>query len=305
LKRFLLILFLMLLTAKGTRSQDTLSFWEPAPTLQKDRVRGVSIGLAAGYTASMAGLYSLWYADYPHSDFHTFDDNNEWLQVDKAGHLGSAYYLGKWGIDLFQWTGMEKKKATWIGGTAGLAFLTTIEIFDGYSEEWGFSTGDMIANCAGTAMAISQELLWEDQRIKIKFSWHATDYAQYNPDLLGDDFPETLFKDYNGQTYWLSANISSFFPASKFPEWLNFSVGYGAEGMTSAGNEPSDSEIADTPDFERYRQFYIAPDIELSNLKVKSKLLKSVFGVFGFIKFPAPAIEINGNDQVKFHWLYF
>lgn len=239
-------------------------------------------------------------------EFHTFDDNNEWLQVDKAGHFGSAYYLGKWGIDLFQWTGMEKKKATWIGGTAGLAFLTTIEIFDGFSEEWGFSVGDMVANAGGTAMAIAQELTWNEQRIKVKFSWHPSDYAQYNPDLLGEEFPSTLFKDYNGQTYWLSANIHSFLPASTaFPGWLNFAVGYGAEGMTSAGDETSDTELPNTPDFERYRQFYIAPDIELGKLKVKSKMLKSFFGVIGFIKFPAPAIEINGSDQVKFHWLYF
>ena len=287
----------------------TFLTWSTAPRktgTDKSRIKGVAIGLGATYTVSMVGLYSLWYKDYPMGEFHTFDDNDEWLQVDKAGHFGSAYYLGKWGIDLFQWTGMEKKKAVWIGGTAGLAFLTTIEIFDGFSEEWGFSVGDMAANVGGTAMAIAQELIWEEQRIKVKFSWHPTDYAQYNPDLLGEEFPSTLFKDYNGQTYWLSANLHSFMSeSSMFPKWLNMSVGYGAEGMTSAGEEPSDSEIPGTPDFPRYRQFYIAPDIELSKLRTKSKFLKSCFSVFGFIKFPAPTIEINGNNELKFHWIYF
>jgi uncharacterized protein YfiM (DUF2279 family) len=286
--------------------QDTIGFWDKSPVPDRARITGVSVGLGSAYALSMTGLYTLWYKDYPMGEFHTFDDNGEWLQVDKAGHFGSAYYLGKWGIDLFQWTGMERKKATWIGGTAGLAFLTTIEIFDGFSEEWGFSMGDMIANTAGSAMAISQELIWQEQRIKVKFSWHPTDYAEYNPDLLGESFPATLFKDYNGQTYWLSANIHSFLPdQSKFPKWLNFSVGYGAEGMTSAGADDSDSEIPGTPDFDRYRQFYIAPDIELSKIRVKSKALKGFFGVIGFIKFPAPTLEINGNNDVTFHWLYF
>ena len=43
-----------------------------------------------------------------------------------------------------------------------------------------------------------------------------------------------MLKDYNGQTYWLSANLKSFFKKSNVPTWLNISVGYGAEGMFGA-----------------------------------------------------------------------
>jgi hypothetical protein len=41
-------------------------------------------------------------------------------------------------------------------------------------------------------------------------------------------------KDYNGQTYWASANFKSFFPKSNLPPWLGVSVGYGAEGLFGA-----------------------------------------------------------------------
>ncbi|HEX5002245.1 MAG TPA: DUF2279 domain-containing protein [Bacteroidia bacterium] len=287
-------------------SQDSIGFWDRAPEQIPQRVRGVAIGLGSAYAVSMIGLYSLWYKDYPSSSFHTFNDNDEWLQMDKAGHFGSAYYLSNWGINLFQWTGMNEKKATWIGGASGLAFLTTIEVFDGFSSEWGFSWGDMIANTTGSALAVGQELAWKEQRIKIRFSWHPTDYSDYNPQILGDGFPETLIKDYNGQTYWASANIYSFLPGeSRFPKWLNIAIGYGAEGMTRAGTDPSDTEIPGTPEFERYRQFYIAPDIDLSKFKTNNRVLKTFFGVIGCIKFPTPALEINGNDQIKFHWFYF
>lgn len=45
------------------------------------------------YAGSMAELYYLWYKDYPQTNFHFFNDNSEWLQMDKMGHFFSSYYL--------------------------------------------------------------------------------------------------------------------------------------------------------------------------------------------------------------------
>lgn len=286
-------------------AQDTTNFWDAAPSYSKQRGRIVAIGLGSTYVASMTGLYYLWYADYDMGKFHSFDDNDEWLQVDKAGHLGSAYYLGKWGIDLMQWTGMKHTKATVIGGGLGFAFLSTVEAFDGFSNEWGFSSGDMIANAGGTVMAVSQELLWKEQRISIKFSWHPTDLNQYNPDLLGQGFPETMFKDYNGQAYWLSGNIASFLKDdSSFPKWLNIAAGYGADGMLGA-RDNLEFQSGPASEYKRYRQFYLAPDIDLTKIKTQNNILKIAFRAFGFLKFPAPTLEYNNKNNLKFHWLYF
>ena len=44
------------------------------------------------YVASLVALNELWYADYPRSSFHFINDNDEWLQMDKLGHLSSSYY---------------------------------------------------------------------------------------------------------------------------------------------------------------------------------------------------------------------
>ena len=46
------------------------------------------------YTATLLGLNSLWYKDYPRSSFHWINDNKEWLQMDKMGHMASSYYMG-------------------------------------------------------------------------------------------------------------------------------------------------------------------------------------------------------------------
>lgn len=285
---------------------DSIRFFDRATEYNPKRawLTGTSLGVV--YGASMTGLYSLWYKDYPMGNFHLFDDNAEWLQVDKVGHLASAYYLGNWGIGLFRWTGMDRKKSILIGGASGWVFLTTIEIFDGFSDQWGFSTGDMIANTAGSAISIGQELLWDEQRIKLKFSFHQSDYAQYRPDQLGDSFTENLFKDYNGQTYWLSLNLHSFLNHdSGFPKWLNVAFGYGAEGMTGARSNVVSVKAGDTTVFPRYRQYYISPDIDLTRIPTKSRTLKTIFSTFGFLKVPAPALEITDHGKIKMNWLYF
>jgi hypothetical protein len=187
----------------------------------------------------------------------------------------------------------------------GLVCLTSIEIMDGFSEQWGFSTGDMIANTAGTALFIGQQLGWHEQKFVLKYSFHSSPYAQYNPDLLGSTTLQNMVKDYNGQTYWLSANISSLgLQHTRFPKWLNIAAGYGAEGMTGATNNPSEIDGVPVPYSERYRQFYIAPDIDLSRIPVKSKTLKLILNTIGFLKIPMPTIEFNKNG-VKFHPLYF
>jgi hypothetical protein len=303
---FLAVVMMVACMGGNAYSQDTLSFFDPSPTYSAKRITWVAAGLGVTYAASMAGLYQLWYKDYDSGEFHFFDDSGEWLQVDKMGHLGSAYYLSHWGMGLFRWTGMKRNQAAWLGSGAGYLFLTTIEIFDGFSEEWGFSVTDMVFNTLGTGIALGQEFAWREQRMKIKFSYHPTDYPQYRPDLLGSTPVEQLFKDYNGQTYWLSANLKSFMrKSSKFPVWLNIAAGYGAEGMTGAEDNSYTDAIPGYPEFERYRQFYIAPDIDLNRIRWKSGFMKGFAGVFGFIKIPAPTLEIRSTGTVKYHWFYF
>ncbi|MBP6558271.1 MAG: DUF2279 domain-containing protein, partial [Flavobacterium sp.] len=213
------------------------SFLKPSDSLNKTRLKTVVISETAIGATALIGLNQLWYADYPRSDFHFINDNAEWLQMDKAGHVFSAYHLGSFGANALKWSGSSRKSQLIYGATLGLAFLTTVEVFDGYSTNWGASVGDMVANVSGTALFVSQELLWNEQRIVPKFSFHTTPYASARPDVLGSSLQEQILKDYNGQTYWLSTNIPSFAKTSKIPKWLNIVIGYGAEGMITSNNE--------------------------------------------------------------------
>jgi hypothetical protein len=273
---------------------------------QPKRGKIIAIGLGSAYAGSIGLLSEAWYKDYPKSSFHFFNDNKEWQQMDKLGHMGSAYYLGRWCSGLFRWTGTSSEKAAWLGAGSGYLYLLTVEVLDGFSSNWGFSSGDLIANTAGSALFLAQEIGWHDQRITFKMSYHESGLAKYRTNTLGENFPERVLKDYNGQTYWLSANIHSFLPSeSKFPSWLNIAFGYGADGMIGANVNEMQYNGKEVPQFERVRQFYLAPDIDLTKIKTKSKFMRSAFRLFGFIKFPAPALEFRSNGKWILHGFYF
>ena len=296
-------LFFFLLQIGFGFSQHLDSFLKPADSLNKTR-RTIVVASELGVSAaSLVALNQLWYADYPKANFHTINDNSEWLQMDKAGHVFSSYHLGSFGASALKWSGVSRKNQLIYGATLGFVFLTSVEVLDGYSSEWGFSYGDLAANATGTVLYVSQELLWKEQRIVPKFSFHTTVYASARPNVLGSSLSEQIFKDYNGQTYWLSANLYSFFKGSKIPKWLNFAVGYGAEGMIVGNDEPVNTVFF--PDKERTRQFYLSFDVDLTKIRTKSHLLKTVCAIFNTIKIPAPTFEISSSRGSKFYLLYF
>ena len=300
-------ILLCLCVSSSTWAQDSLGFWEPSSTFHKKRTLGVGITEGVGYVGTMVALDALWYRDFPRSSFHFFNDNDEWLQVDKVGHTFTAYIVGKAGFEVLDWAGVDRKKAIWYGGGLGFVFQTSLEVFDGFSEEWGASSGDLIANTVGTGILIGQEYAWEEQRLTLKFSAHLTEYAQYRPNVLGSSAPERIIKDYNGQTYWVSCDVRSFLQSdSKWPEWLNVAVGYGADGMTHGSPEfPDLGPGISIATFPRQRVFYVSPDINLQKLVKKPGLLKTFVGSISWLKFPAPAISYGTNDGLRGHWLFF
>ncbi|QNM86797.1 DUF2279 domain-containing protein [Polaribacter pectinis] len=293
------LFFIIIFCSLKLCAQDS-SFLKKSDTLNKKRRNAVIITESILAGGTLLALNELWYKDYERSGFHFTNDNAEWKQMDKIGHFMTSYYVGKVGMEVLDWAGVSKKNQLIYGATYGFAFLTAVEVLDGFSKEWGASSGDILANAAGTGLLVGQELLWNEQRITVKYSFHQTEFAKQRPNTLGENYIQQALKDYNGQTYWLSANIWSFNKESNFPKWLNIAVGYGADGMLYGETKPSNL-IQQDP----YRQFYLSLDIDLVKIKTKSKFLKSLFSVVNFIKIPAPTLEINTKGKIKFHYLYF
>jgi hypothetical protein len=279
----------------------------------KKRVRLVTAANAVGYGGVLIGFNAAWYANYPRSSFHFFNDNAEWLQVDKAGHMYGAYIESYGSYEMWRWSGLSRKQRIWIGGLSGLAYQSIIEVLDGLSSEYGFSTGDYAANILGSGLFIAQELAWDDQRIKLKFSFHKKDYGTADLDaranvIYGRSETERFFKDYNAATDWVSVNIKSFFPKTNLPRWFSVAFGYGAEGMFGArsniAKDKNGNIIFDRSDIKRYRQWFIAPDIDLTRIKTNKKAVKILFAFLNSFKFPTPSIEFS-KGNIKAHWIHF
>ena len=301
----ILLFFLLNLCYFNVFSQDSLKIsiknqQENQSKISKKHFHLALAGASVAYGAGLYGLHTLWYKNNAQTSFRFFNDNQEWLQMDKLGHFFTTFQLSRLGRDALQKSPLSEKKALFYGSFVGAFLLTPIEIFDGFSAGYGASWGDEIANLSGSAMVLGQYLLWNELRIKPKFSFHTTDFASLRPNTLGKNFTEQLLKDYNGQTYWLSVDMDKFLPHKKFPKWLNIAVGYGAENMVFGRNQ--ENLMAG---FEQYRQFFLAPDLDLSFLKPKKRWAKIALYVLESIHLPSPALEYTSKGNLNWHWLYF
>jgi Predicted periplasmic lipoprotein (DUF2279) len=298
--------FVICLLSFNCLGQGKVDFFTPSPSLNNSRLIPLLAGEGAFYATSMVGLNELWYKNYPRSSFHFFDDNKEWQQMDKLGHMLTAYTISRITSALYQWCGIKQLPASVYGTSLGMAFQTNIEIFDGFSSAWGFSPGDMIANTTGASIFLSQQSGWGEQRIGFKISFHPTEYSEYRPEELGYNELQQSLKDYNGQTYWISIAIASFLPkGTKIPGWACIDFGYGAEGMIGAiTNPPIYNTNGDEQYFDRYRKYFVSLDVNLTKIPTNSGALKAVFGAVSFIKIPMPTLEYS-RKKFKFHILYF
>ena len=270
-------------------------------SLVKKKVDKFLIITGVGYGASLIGLNQIWYKDFPRSKFHFFNDNPEWKQLDKLGHFYNSYQLSKAASVVLTKLSLEEKKAHATGSLLGFAMLSSIEILDGFSEEYGASWGDVLSNGLGAGLSYGQFILWHETRIHPKYSFYPSDYASLRPDVLGKQWHEQIIKDYNGQTQWLSFDISKFLPQdNRFPKWLNIAVGYGADGLVHAREEENTAA-----GYESYRQYYLALDLDLTHIKSDSKFTNTLLYLVNMIHLPAPAMEFNKKHGFKLHGLFF
>lgn len=278
-----------------------LKFLEPATQLNKSRLYSISGIWAASYGSSIYMLSNYWYDNL--QGFRTFDDRNNWLQVDKMGHVHTAYFQGAWGAQLFKWAGLDHKPATLIGGSVGFVNQTVIEILDGQSPSYGWSNSDFLANALGSIFFIGQELQWQEQRILLKFSYKRPDYKKYQiPRIYNAAIQEfgnggeAFFKDYNAQTYWISTNIYSFLPKdSKYPKWLNVAVGFGADQMFHA----TSNENIGITGIERRREFYLSLDVDFTKIKTNNRLAKTALFLLNVFKVPFPALRFTSDGEIN------
>jgi len=281
-------------------------------------------GGVTGYALGSAFLYQNWYARYDRSAFHFYNDWGEWNNMDKLGHIQASYFQTDMIYKGLLWAGTNEDKALLQAGFISLGFQSTIEIMDGFSEKWGFSVPDFASNILGASLFVVQHNIWQQQKLKIKYSYFPSGInsvaitepgsennvliTERKKSLFGNTLPQQMLKDYNGQTFWLSANPSDWIPASQWPAFLAIAAGYGSNNMLGGysnkwkvNGTAVDGEALVGP---RYRQYILALDYDLSKLRTRSPFLKQLLHMLNHLKWPAPAVELRSDGSLHFHLLF-
>jgi len=294
-----LCLAMQIFMVKPARAQAEI---KPSDTIQKPWIRWA---LPGAMTASLPVLYQLWYKENSTSQFHFFNDNPEWFQMDKLGHAFTVNLLQDRYTEYLEKAGYKRNKAAALACGYTLGYLTIIEVMDGFGKGWGFSSGDMAANVAGSLLFWGQDRLWGKQKIQMRFSWSPSPYRKMRPTLLGENHLAAIIKDYNAQTYWISFPLEGL-PA-RWGKLLMISLGTGAKGMLGArSNVYTENNITYYyTDIPRFRCWYLSADINLRDIKTKSKWANRLLHTFGFIKVPFPALEFSGARGLRFlPWMF-
>ncbi len=257
------------------------------------------------YGASIYVFNQTWYKDRETVPFHFYDDSKAYLQVDKLGHAFGSYFYSYIGYSSLKYLGFSRNASLIYGGTLGFVLQFPIEIMDGFHEGWGFSWSDIAANASGSLFVIGQELLFQEQIAKFKYSYWESEYSSKANGYLGDNSFDRILDDYNGHTYWLSVPINKLIQKSIVPDWLCVSLGYGANGMYGEYNNISEYNGVAIPETQRYRQFLFSLDIDWTKIQTKSEILNIILKGLTFIKLPFPALEYNSLGELKYHWVYF
>lgn len=242
--------------------------------------------IITGYPLAMLAYgYNAWWEDRT-NDFHV--EYEGWFEqdayrggADKLGHAYTTYLSTRLLTCAFNWAGNDARQsaklATILAGGATLA----IEILDGYTEDIGFSTEDLVFDAAGIGLALlmdTNDTL--DQRFDFRFHYEQSPLAQ----RLGENDP---IEDYSGQTYLLITKASGFkgLRQHKALRYLELAVGYGSRGY-----KPSDGTQ------ERERRVFYGLSINLSQLiddtvfrnrKNSTPARQFSHGVFEYIQVPA------------------
>ena len=260
---------------------------------------------------ALAGVYAAhikpWWSGQKTGMRFKFDFyNNYWLEMDKFGHFYANIQVAKLSAALFQFAGVSRRRALWIGFGNTTLLYTAFELTDAGFQDWGFSVPDYIANLLGASYPLAQEYLPVLRHFNFKISYFPSKYFRNekyrkSPGFIRYEPYHYVAGDYDGMIFWLSADVDWLLPNAVkpfWPDWLNIAIGYGAANLPQANRELKE------------RQLYIALDYNLTSgtteaspragLSGKGALLRKLKSVLNAIHLPAPAIRITSDGAVAY-----
>ena len=243
------------------------------------------------------------------TSFRIHEDGRYAIYADKPGHVIGSYYTANTLTDALIMSGVDWESSVITSGILGLAYMTYIEILDGYGQNFGFSPTDMYANIFGAGLYVAQYYSPFLQNITPKYTYFPSNWFGERKRQPHDFFID----DYSSQTLWLTFNMHNLLPVSVaeyWPDWLDVSLGYAARNLTNAYDpenlyyhDPNvtfkDKEVEGDP------KFIISLDYNLVKLLPDGGFFWNwVKQTLNFFKFPAPALEIGYDGKSRFSLIY-
>ncbi len=267
----------------GSATVPKLSFTKQNKEI-KDNINYIKLGGITGFTVgAVLFLHNFQRHAWWSGERGQFHIQNDWayaMSMDKLGHFMEGGLIARTMKGAFIWSGINDRTSLWLGALFSIAYMTDIEIEDGFAKEWGYSPGDEIANLTGDIFAIAQDMWTPLQTVKMKWNYVPTN----DPNHKGD-FPD----DYGGQVFWFSFDVNSYLKgkAEKFwPDYLDITLGYGVLKYDQAG-----------PD-SRTQNLYLGIDLDLRKIIPGNskfmQFLKEFLNTFKII--PAPALKWNTTN---------
>ena len=252
----------------------------------------------AGVAAAFIGGNAAWYSYFKqawwsgekadHFFFHADWDEN-FRDQDKLGHAYGGYHLARFGTAYVRSACVSKTKAIAWSGAYAAVFQLQIEIWDGMYKKYGFSYADLLANTAGTALAVLHETHPRTRAIKPTISY-APSAAMRNRDNIPGELRPSL--DYTGQTYWLSADIDALLPRESKPFWPSFL-------RVSIGHSITDWIDPHTgANIRAKRKILLTLDFDAEKLPGENRIWKTFKRQLSYIHLPSPALQITPDLEL-------
>jgi len=294
-----IVFFILLFELSTIVLAQNISSTHPEDSIQRKRKNlqifsSISVGM---YGMGLLGMNQLWYQNQSRTSFHFFNDNSQWMQVDKVGHGYTAFYLSELNYRTLRKIGLPEKKAIGWGSGLGFLWMLPIEILDGFSATYGASYGDLMANFSGSALFLIQKLSFKEILIRPKFTFRRSSWASQRPEVLGENLGQEILKDYNAQIYRLSFNVKKITHWKNYPCVLNLAIGYGAGEMLYG--KPAENQLIG---LKPYRRYFLGLDWHFSNIPTQKRFWKSVFYILDMVSLPAPTLELRKGKKIKFRF---
>ena len=169
--------------------------------------------------------------------------NERWTSInthsagaDKFGHMYSSYLIN----ELFTKSLMNRTDNISAAAKKSALFSTGImlwvEVFDGYSEDHGFSYEDVVFNSAGIGLSYLKNTIPElDDKLDFRAEYHPTHNKNH---------PIT---DYSGYTYLLITRLGGFNKLKNTPlKYVELHLGYHTEGFNKDDEKHFKEKKAET-----------------------------------------------------------